>query len=589
MAEGSSFEDRLRDAIGLHAKGLLDLAASAYDALLQINPGNPAALHMRGVVCYQRGDLEPALRYLDTALQFRPQDAAAISNRGLVLRGLKRPLEALDAYDAALRIQPEFAQAWSNRGNVLRELMRSSEAVDSYERACNLQPEFASAWHGLGLALSDLHRWAEAVAAFDSALVHKPDFSVAYLDCGNALRELERPEQALASYDLALKFNPQYAQAWSNRGVVLKRLGRFEESLVSYKNALDCKPDFVDAMVNCSTLLKDMLKLDASIQMNKRALSIDANASGAHLNLSICLLLQGKLSEGLPHFEWRWQTDQLRDSARSFGKPLWHTGALPEGATVLLHAEQGLGDTLQFCRYSAMVARRGLRVVLEVQPPLVDLLKGLDGVDAVVARGSVLPAFDAHCPLMSLPLALKTTLATIPAPQKYISAEPGRVESWRRLLGAVPRKRVGLVWSGRPEHKNDHNRSIALVDFAQILDGRCEYHCLQKEIRPDDQRELKSRTDIQSWRDELTSFEDTAALVECMDLVVAVDTSVAHLAAAMGKPVWLLLPYSPDWRWLLERSDTPWYPSMRLFRQRTAGDWRDVVTRTSAALTQWSN
>lgn len=589
MLGDASFEDRLRDAMGFHEKGLLDQAASAYDALLQINPENPAALHMRGVVCYQRGELESALRYLNTALHIHSGDAAALSNKGLVLRGLKRPVEAVSAYDAALQLQPAFAQAWANRGNALRDLDRSNEAVDSYRQACNLQPEFVSALHGLGLALGDLRQWAEAIAAFDAALMRKPDFFVAWLDRGNALRELEQPEQALASYDQALQCNPQYAQAWSNRGVVLKRLGRLDASLESYQNALNCKPDFVDAMVNCSTLLKDMLRLDASIQMNQRALSIDANASGAHLNLAICQLLQGKLSEGLPHFEWRWQTDQLRDSVRSFAKPRWHSGALPEGATVLLHAEQGLGDTIQFCRYADIVAKKGLRVVLEVQPVLVDLLQGLDGVDAVFARGSALPDFDAHCPLMSLPLALETTLATIPAPQRYISPEAGRVIAWKKRLGEASRKRVGLVWSGRPEHKNDHNRSVALIEFAQLLDDRFEYHCLQKEIRTTDQRELELRADIKSWSNDLTSFTDTAALVECMDLVVAVDTSVAHLAAAMGKPVWLLLPHSPDWRWLLERSDTPWYPSMQLFRQQTTGDWRDVVTCVRVALERWAS
>jgi tetratricopeptide (TPR) repeat protein len=589
VAEGSSFEDRLRHAMGLHEKGLIDQAALAYDALLQINPENPAALHMRGVICYQRGELESALRYLDTALHLLPEDAAAISNRGLVLRGLKRPQEALSAYDAALRRQPEFAQAWSNRGNVLRDLNRCGEAVDSYKRACVLQPDFASAWHGLGLALSDLRRWAEAVAAFDSALVCKPDFSVAYLDRGNALRELEQPEQALASYDRALQANLRYPQAWSNRGVVLKRLGRFDESLVSYQKALTFKPDFVDAMVNCSTLLKDMLRLEEAIQLNERALSIDPSASGAHLNLAICQLLQGKFPEGLPHFEWRWNTDQLRDSARSFTQPAWRTGETLAGPTVLLHAEQGLGDTIQFCRYAAMAARQGLRVVLEVQPVLVDLLQGLEGAATVVARGSTLPSFDAHCPLMSLPLVMETTLATIPAPSRYIGVQSVRSAVWRKTLGEVSQKRVGLVWSGRPEHKNDHNRSIPLADYALMLDSRCDYHCLQKEIRREDLHELQSRTDIRSWSQDLDSFVDTAALIECMDLVVAVDTSVAHLAAAMGKPVWLLLPYSPDWRWLLERTDTPWYPSMTLFRQRASGDWSDVVRRVGAALTQWAN
>jgi tetratricopeptide (TPR) repeat protein len=502
----------------------------------------------------------------------------------LVLRSLKRPEEALQAHDRALQLQPDFAQAWANRGNVLRDLGRSADAVQSYAQAIAYQPAFPSALHGLGLAQGDLGRWEEALGSFDKAIAQKPAFAVAYLDRGNALRELDRLDDALESYGLALRHDPGYAQAWSNRGVVLKHQGRMTEALQSYRKALELKPNFVDAMVNCSTLLKEMLRLDESMAMNQNALALDPASSGAHLNLAICQLLSGDLPTGFSHFEWRWKTDQLRDNLRPFTQPLWLGQELPTGSTVLLHAEQGLGDTLQFCRYARLVADCGLRVVLEVQPPLVEILRTVEGVSAVVARGEPLPAFDAQCPLMSLPLALKTALNTIPARDGYLHADTHKLNLWQQRLGEHSRTRVGLVWSGRPEHKNDHNRSMALADFAGALDTRFEYHCLQKEIRAADLVTLESRGGIAVWRDALESFADTAALVECMDLVVAVDTSVAHLAAALGKPVWLLLPFSPDWRWLLERDDTPWYPSMRLFRQTATGDWSDVLSRVREAL-----
>lgn len=502
----------------------------------------------------------------------------------MVLRARKQHARALQAYDRALELQPYFAQAWANRGNVLRDMARYADAAHSYRSALSTQPHFDSAWHGLGLALGDLKQWNEALSAFDHAVAYNPTLSVAWLDRGNVLRELDRPEDAMKSYELALQHNASYAQAWSNRGVVLKQLGRMDEALQSYQKALACKPDFVDAMVNCSTLLKELLQLDASAQLTQRALELDANSSGAHLNLAICYLLQGDLPTGFQHFEWRWKTEQLRDGVRNFPQPLWLGQEFPQGSTVLLHAEQGLGDTIQFCRYAKLVAQRGMRVVLEVQAPLVELLRGLDGVSEVVARGAALPPFDAHCPLMSLPLALGTTVQTIPAQPHYLHADAVRSAAWKMRLGPAERRRVGLVWSGRSEHKNDHNRSIPLDGFTRVLDERFDYHCLQKEMRSTDQACLALHPEIAVWSDQLQSFADTAALVECLDLVIAVDTSVAHLAAALGKPVWLLLPYSPDWRWLLDRQDTPWYPGMRLFRQAATGDWPSALAQVRSAL-----
>ena len=582
------FNTRLRDAMAMHGSGQLVGALHAYGALLQEVPTHFDALHMQGVVQFQLGALPAALDSLEKALQSKPDDAAAHSNTGLVLRALGRLTDALKEHDRALELQPEFPQAWANRGNVLRDLKRSAHAVTSYQNAIARQPDFAKALHGLGLAQSDVGHWNEAVAAFDQAIAIQPGFAVAFLDRGNALRELDRELDAIQSYDLALHHNPGYAQAWSNRGVLLKQMGRMDDALRSYEKALSCKPDFADAMVNYSTLLKELMRLDESMQMTQGALARVPDSAGAHLNLAICHLLRGDLPVGFQHYEWRWQTEQLQDNVRHFAQPLWLGQDLPAGSTVLLHAEQGLGDTLQFCRYAEQVAARSLRVVLEVQPPLLALLQGLNGVDAVVARGSVLPAFDAHCPLLSLPLALKTTLTTIPAPTPYLAADATRNDTWSRRLGLASKIRVGLVWSGRTEHKNDHNRSIAAKDMATALDAGFEYHCLQKEIRFADQVYLKSRPDLSVWSDDLTTFAETAALVACMDLVISVDTSVAHLAAALGKPVWLLLPFSPDWRWLEDGEDSPWYPSMRIFRQPATGDWPTVLRQLAAALRKFA-
>jgi tetratricopeptide (TPR) repeat protein len=571
-------------AWALYEKSDYAAANVAYAAVLAYKPDHADALHLRGVVLYQLKDYEAALHWLLQARQHNPRDAAVCSNIGLVLRALKRYALALEAYDQALALKPDFVQAWANRGNLLRDMQQAAAAVESYQKALALQPVFAQALHGMGLALSDQKRYPESLVAYDAAIAHNPSYAIAFMDRGNALRELERTEDALASYEKAIALKPDYTQAWSNRGVVLKFLQRFDEAEQSYLRALQLQPDFVDAIVNYATLLKDMQRLPQAIALNQRAIALDADSSGAHLNLAICHLLTGDLQQGLPEYEWRWKTEQLRDGVRSFTQPLWLGDADLAGKTILLHAEQGLGDTLQFCRYAPMVAALGAKVVLEVQAPLVDLLKSLPGVDVLLAQGQPLPHFDVHCPLLSLPLAFKTRVESIPAMPRYLHSDAVRVRAWQQRLGQSIAPRVGVVWSGRPEHKNDHNRSMAFSEFAHCLQTGVQYHCLQKDIRSADQDALQARADMQVWGSELHSFADTAALVECMDAVIAVDTSVAHLAAALGKPVQLLLPFSPDWRWIVGRNDTPWYPSMRLLRQSQNRQWADVLQAIEPAI-----
>lgn len=577
-------ESLFQSALGRFAAGDALQADALLERLMSIAPDHAEALHVRGLVQHRLGRHALALVLLEKSAARQSGNAALHSNTGLVLRALARPREALAQYAQAVAIQPDFAQAWGNRGNALRDTGNSLLAVDSYRRALDLQPGIAQNWHGLGLAFHDLQRWQDAVDAFHHALSLQPDFAVACLDLGNALRELDRWDDALAAYDKALQLRPGYAQAWSNRGVLLKRMGRLPEALQSYERALTLEPEFLDAMVNCSTLLKEMMDLEASMALNRRALVVQPDNAGAHLNLAICHLLRGEFTEGFAHYEWRWKTEQLQGAVRPFAQPLW-TGAQPlAGKTLLLHAEQGLGDTVQFCRYARLLQARGARVLMEVQAPLLPLLRSLAGVDAWLRQGDALPPFDFHCPLLSLPLALGTTPDTVPAGNPYLFADTALAQDWGQRLGPATRRRVGLVWSGRPEHKNDHNRSIPLQALRRL--GACEVdlHCLQKEFRAADLALDPQAMGIRLWADQLLSFADTAALITHMDLVIAVDTSVAHVAAALGKPVWLMLPFSPDWRWLLGQDSNPWYPGMRLFRQPAPGDWSAVVEQVWAAL-----
>lgn len=570
-------------ALREHQAGRIAQALQGYDQALAMDANQFDAWHLRGVALHQSGQSEQAVPTIQRALQLRPTDAAALSNLGLALRALKRHDEALQAYDRALQAVPQFAQAWGNRGNLLRDMGCGTAALASFERAVAANPQLASAWHGLGLARGDAAHWAPSLEAFDRALAIQPDYAVAWMDRGNTLRALDRFDEALQSYERSLELAPEAAFTWSNRGVVLKRLGRFAEAVTSYTRALVLKPDFVDAMVNFATLQKDRMDIESAMALNRRALALQPDNSGAHLNLAICHMVTGDWQQGLPHYEWRWKTDQLQGGARNFAQPQWDGSQSLQGKTVLLHAEQGLGDTLQFCRLAAAVAARGARVVLEVQPQLKGLLTGLAGVATLVSQGEALPPFDLHCPLLSLPLALGLALQDLPVAHAYVHAEPARVAEWARRLGAG-RPKVGLVWSGRPEHKNDHNRSLPLATLLEALPSGPQYHCLQKEFRAADAALLETQVQIANWSAQLNDFSDTAALVANMDWVVSVDTSVAHLAAAMGKPVWLLLPFSPDWRWIVGRNDSPWYPGMRLFRQNALGGWADVLQRLHHAI-----
>jgi predicted O-linked N-acetylglucosamine transferase (SPINDLY family) len=400
-----------------------------------------------------------------------------------------------------------------------------------------------------GFALAELKRWDEALASFDRAIALKTGSAEVYSNRGVVLKELQRPDEALASFDKAIALRADYAKAHCNRGVVLKELKRLDEALASFNHAVALKTDFAQA----------------------------------RFNRSLSLLLQGDFDSGWIDYESRWESE-LVAARRAFRQPLWLGRESVAGKTLLLYGEQGLGDTLQFCRYAQPAADLGAKVILEVQQPLKDLLADLQGVSRVIGQGEMLPEFDYQCPLLSLPLAFGTRLETIPAATRYLAGVPAKLARWQARLGEKSAARIGLVWSGGTAHKYDHNRSIALEQMLRHLPSGLQYMSLQKEVRESDRQSLQSDSRILHWGDELHDFADTAALCECMDVVISVDTSVAHLSAALGKETWILLPWVPDWRWLLDREDSPWYPSARLYRQPTSGDWASVLGRVAADL-----
>lgn len=437
------------------------------------------------------------------------------------------------------------------------------------------------------LAASQAGNFTEAERLCRALLAAQPGYFDALHLLGVVYGMRGNPAQGLRYLDKAVHVNPGFPAAHWHRGIALQELGRLKEAAVSYDRALRLKPDYVEALVNRGFVLQELKRPEEALACYIRVIELRPDYASAHYNESLCRLQLGDFEKGWPKHEWRLQVEQLDRDRRSFAQPLWLGEEPLRGERILLHAEQGLGDTLQFCRYAKLVAAQGATVLMEVQPWLMSVLTRLEGVDRLIAYEDKLPEFDYHCPLLSLPLAFKTTLDTIPAQQPYLASDPEIVRLWRNRLGERKLPRVGLVWSGSTTHKNDRNRSIPLVDFSGLVSGQAQFVSLQKEVRAADQPLLTRRGDILHFGEGLRDFNDTAALIELMDVVITVDTAVAHLAGGMGKPVWILLPFNPDWRWLMERSDSPWYPSARLFRQPTRGDWKSVIPRVRGELAKF--
>src|SRR6478736_5567112 len=429
-----SFPEAMEYALAAYQRGDRVEAERLCRLLLSGMPDYFDALFLAGIMAEQAGKAERAVELLSKAVTVRPDVADAYFNRGVALAELGRPVQAIESYDRAIAFNPGYAEVHNNRGIALDHLKRYEESLANYDRAIALKPDYARAHNNRGVALGRLERHADALASYDRAVALKPDYADAFANRGIALGELDRPAEALRSYERAIVLNPRHAEAFYNRGNALRDLNRHAEAIVSYERALALKPDY----------------------------------AAAHWNLADCCLLLGDFARGWQEYEWRWDLERNQNFQSDFQRPLW-LGAEPlEGRTILLHAELGLGDTLQFCRYASEVAGLGARVVLEVQPALLPLLSGLEGVALAVARGDRLPLFDYHCPLMSLPLAFKTDLTNVPVHVPYLHSDAKRVDLWRQKLRNSGKPRIGVVWSGSMALRNDR-RSMALKDLLPLV------------------------------------------------------------------------------------------------------------------------
>jgi len=535
-----------------------------------------------GLESYQKELYEEAERFLLLSLEFLPDRLSTLTNLFAVFIKLEKLEKANEIIAKTISLYPTNEIVYLNQGQLFEKNKNWKMALSSYGKAIDLKPGCAEAYFNCAVALKELKRFDEALASYDRAIELEASYSVAYSNRGVVLSELKRFDEALASYNKAIELKSDYAEAYSNRGNVLNELKLFDEALASYDKAIELKSDYAEAYSNRGVVLNELKRFDESSASYDRAIELKSDYAEAYLNKSLLLLSLQDFENGWPLYEWRWKGVQKK-AYRNFPQPLW-LGVEPLiNKTILLHAEQGLGDTIQFCRYAALIKKSGAKVLLEVPTSLIRLLKDLEGVDVLLEKGKKLPDFDYQCPLLSLPLAFKTELNSISSPTPYLQSNAEKIMVWNQRLGTKPRLRIGLVWSGSTTHKNDHNRSLALADLINYLPQNIEYVSLQKEVRECDKNVLVNSA-IKNYSQWLIDFTDTAALCDLMDIVISVDTSVAHLAAALGKPTWIMLPYKPDWRWLLDRDDSPWYESVLLYRQGDDREWKPVLERVARDL-----
>jgi tetratricopeptide (TPR) repeat protein len=541
----------------LHARHDLDAAFERLaEGLRQASGGteegalSATAHNERGVALARQGKLDEAVACFRRALELRPTSGTARGNLGLVLAKEGRLVEAVACYEQALCFEPDSAETHVNLGNALRDQGKLDAALARYRRAAQVRPDLVEAYLALGQLLGRQERLAEAEEYYRQGLSARPASPALLVPLGNNLQRQGRLEEARAVTEQALRADPSSAEAHNLLGVIEVQFGRPDDALACFERALEIRPDLPNA----------------------------------HVNRAMIWLMYGDLERGWPEYEWRWRGDSY--PARSFRQPAWDGSPL-EGRTILLYAEMGLGDALQFIRYAPLVQRRGGRVLVECQPALLRLLRRCPGIDGLLPRGGPLPDFDVHAALMSLPWLFGTTLATIPAEVPYQSAEPDLVQHWGRELGQEPGFRVGIAWQGSLSSPTSRVRAVPLAAFEPL--GRLEgvrLLSLQKGPGEEQLREVAGRfpvTDLAARLDKETgAFVDTAAVMMNLDLVITSDTSIGHLAGALGVPVWVALGYPPEWRWLLEGETTPWYPTMRLFRQGAERDWGPVFRRMAA-------
>jgi tetratricopeptide (TPR) repeat protein len=575
----------LAHALEMHRAGKLDQAEPLYQEALAIDPDYAEALHYFGVLQHQRGNHAAAAALMDQALELEPTEAVCWSNRGLVAAALGQHNEAQRCYWQALQLHPGFADARNNLGVTLQAQGEFEAAVRQYREAIAHNPSLADAHLNLGTALARLERHDEALACYEQALALDPYSAEAHFNSGNALNAKGDSAAAIARFRRAVELQPGFADAHVNLGSATGKLGNYAEAEQQYRHAVALKPNPTN-LVCLGGSLGAQGRLDEEEVFYRRALEIDPGYIDAHQNLAWLLLKRGDFVQGWAEFARRWRPHDYAAIAVE-GVPEWHGEPL-EGRRILLVGDQGFGDQLQFLRFARVLEQRGAEVDVCVREQLVPLAARVPGVHRAWS-GKAEGRYDFWAPLMSVPSCIGMEIATIPADVPYLFADEAKVQAWRERVESVAgsRRKIGLVWAGSSTFGNDRYRSMQFADLAPLGELKdIAWFSLQKgpaEAQLVDAPEAFRPHDFTA---DLHDFTETAALVMNLDLVIAVDTGVAHLAGALGKPAWIMLPANSDWRWLEHRSDSPWYPDARLFRQTVLGNWTPVMRSMVEALGQ---
>lgn len=606
--------NNLARAVRFHQVGRLQEAERIYLQILKENPNHIDALHLQGVIAHQVGKNDMAVALISKAISINSSYPHFHNNLGNALKAQGKIEDAVKCFQEALRLKPDYPEAHNNMGNSLKEQGQLDKAIECYQKAIELKPDYAEAHNNIGNTLKEKGDRDGAIRHFQKAIQLKSNFAEAYHNIGNIFGDQGDLDAAVEHYKKALRLRPDFAEAHNNLGNVLKEQGKLEAAIEHYKTALQIKPDYdkghynlgsvlgeqnrideamehyqmalqkhvsAEAHNNLGNALKGQGKFDEAIEHYDKAIKIKPESAEAHYNRGMALLVLGRFAEGWPEYEWRFKSKEVLKQIgnRVFSQPRWDGSPL-SGRTILVHSEQGIGDAIQFIRYIPLVKANGGRVIFECQKELMTLINGFPGIDLLIERSDsdeIMEAFDVYIPLLSLPGIFDATINTISAETPYLKANHGLVEKMRGQFDTKSFN-VGLAWAGNPAHKNDRNRSCKLSDFAQLssISGLTLFS-LQKGTGSDQAKNPPEGMTIINLEEELKDFAHTAAAIDNLDLIISVDTSVVHLAGAMGKPVWTLLPFDPDWRWMLEREDTPWYPTMRLFRQGKFGNWNSVM------------
>jgi len=480
-----------------------------------------------------------ALLSYDIILREHPDEPRAVFGIAQIAKRCGQQALALQLLSKIIRLYPEHARALECRGQLLKQLNNPLAAITDISKAIDLGLQSPELYNTRGVIFAQLGKFDQAIEDFTAAINRHNQFADAFYNRALAYRKTKNYLEAIANYTATIRLKPDHFQAYNNRGFAYRELGRFNDAI------------------------KDFIKSS----------KINGQFHEGYWNASLGLLAIGEYEKGWRLYEYRWSSASFTSPRRNFPAPIWLGKESLNGKTILLHSEQGLGDTLQFCRYVPLVEKLGGQVILEVEKPLIGILQSLSRKVQIIEKSTPLPDFDYHCPLMSLPLAFATTLETIPSKCPYLTVNESRVKFWKAKLGSAEKPRVGVVWRGNSAHANDFNRSISLHYIVTILSPEIDWISLQKDPSPEETETLKKTTKINNLGDVFTDFAETGAICKSMDAILSVDTSIAHLGGALGVPVFLLLPYIADARWFLDRNDSPWYPNTNIFRQTPHRDW----------------